>query len=90
MTSRNRRGATILPKMIQRASKEPRKKRTRPELRQFTLTDLERARDRVGAAERRVASDHSTQQFHSRVGLERARRELHIIESDLRARRLIK
>jgi len=90
MAGRNRRGATILPKMIQRAPKEPRKKRTRPEPSQYTITDLERARDRVEAAERRVASDHTTQQLHSRAGLDRAQRELHEIESDLRARGLLK
>jgi hypothetical protein len=36
--------AAILAK---RASKGPRRKRTRPEPRQYTVADLERARDRV-------------------------------------------
>ena len=36
-----------------RPAKGPRKKRTRPEPRQYTVADLERARDRVAAAERR-------------------------------------
>jgi hypothetical protein len=89
MASRNRRGTTILPKMIHRASKGPRKKRTRPEPRQYTVADLERARDRVEAAERRVDSDH-TNQLRSRAGLEHAQRELDVIESDLRARGLLK
>jgi len=88
MASRNRQTA-IFTKLKQRASKGPRKKRIRPEPRQYTITDLERARDRVEAAERRVDSDH-TDQLRSRAGLERAQRELKIIESDLRARRLIK
>jgi hypothetical protein len=89
MASRNRRGTIILPKMIQRASKGPRKKRTRPEPRQYTVADLERARDRVEAAERRVDSDR-TNRLRSRAGLEHAQRELDVIESDLRARGLIK
>ena len=42
--------ATILAR---RAAKGPRKKRTRPEPRQYTVADLKRARDRVAAAERR-------------------------------------
>jgi hypothetical protein len=87
MASRNQRGATIFPKMKQRASKGPRKKRTRPEPRQYTVADLERARDRVEAAGRRVDSDR-TNRPHSRAGLERARLERHIIESNLRARGL--
>jgi hypothetical protein len=40
-----------------RAPKGPRKKRTRPEPRQYTVADLERARDRVAAAERRTDND---------------------------------
>ena len=38
--------------LARRAAKGPRKKRTRPEPRQYTVADLERARDRVAAAER--------------------------------------
>jgi hypothetical protein len=83
-------GTNILAEVKQRASKRARKKRTPPEPRQYAITDLERARDRVEAAERRVASDHTTQQLHSRAGLKRARRELRVIESDLRARGLLK
>ena len=70
-----------------RASKEPRRKRTRPEPRQYTIIDLDRARDRVEAAERRVDSDRTNQPY-SRAGLERAQRELRVIESNLRARGL--
>jgi hypothetical protein len=88
MATRGQLGTPIPTKLKQRASKGPRKKRTRPEPRQFTLTDLDRARDRVEAAKRRVESDH-TNRPHSRVGLERARRQLHIIESNLRARGLV-
>jgi hypothetical protein len=79
---------TIPAKVKQRASKGPRKKRTRPEPRQYTMTDLERARDRVEAAKRRVDADR-TDRSHGRAGLERAQRELHVVESDLRARGLI-
>ena len=82
--------AQILAKVKQRSSKRARKKRTLPEPRRYTLPDLHRAQDRVEAAERRVTSDHTTQQLHSRAGLERARRELQVIESDLRARGLLK
>ena len=79
---------TIPAKVKQRVSKGPRKKRTRPEPRQYTMTDLDRAQDRVEAAERRVDADH-TDQSRSRAGLERAQRELHVVESDLRARGLV-
>jgi hypothetical protein len=89
MVSRGQLGAKIVAKVKRRASKRPRKKRTPPQPRQRTLADLDRAQDRVEAAERRVGSDH-TKQLHSRAGLERARRELHVIESDLRARGLLK
>ncbi len=40
-----------------RPAKGPRKKRARPEPRQYTVADLERARDRVAAAERRIDND---------------------------------
>ena len=43
--------------LARRAAKGPRKKRTRPEPRQYTVADLERARDRVAAAERRIDND---------------------------------
>ncbi len=71
-----------------RRSKGPRKKRTRPEPRQYTVADLERARDRVEAAERRVESDRANKPHRGRAGLQRARLELHVIESKLRARGL--
>jgi DNA end-binding protein Ku len=87
MATRNQLPTPISAKVKQRASKGPRRKRTRPEPRQYTLTDLDRAQDRVEAAERRVDSDR-TNRPHSRAGLERAQRELHVIESDLRARGL--
>jgi hypothetical protein len=86
MATRHQLGKTVLAK-VKRASKGPRKKRTRPEPRQYTITDLERARDRVAAAERRVDSDR-TDRPHSRAGLERTQRELRVIESNLRARGL--
>ena len=89
MATRNQLGTTILAKGKQRASKGPRKKRIQPEPRQYTMTDLDRARDRVEAAERRVDADR-TDRSHSRTGLQRAQRELHVIESDLRARGISK
>ena len=64
----------------------PRKKRTRPEPRQYTLVDLERARDRVEAAYRRVDNDRTSNPNRARAGLERARLDLYAIESDLRRR----
>ena len=70
-------------------SMSPRKKRTRPEPRQYTLTDLERARDRVEAAERRVDNDRTNNPNSGLAGLERARLELYAIESQLRARGLL-
>jgi hypothetical protein len=47
------------------------------------------AHNRVEAAERRVGSDHSNH-GHNLAGLERVRRELQVIESDFRARGLLK
>jgi hypothetical protein len=79
----------VLAQVKRRASKGPRKKRTRPEPRQYTVADLDRARDRVEAAERRVDADR-TDRSRSRAGLERAQRQRHTVESDLRARGLFK
>ena len=70
-------------------SKSPRKKRTRPEPRQYTLADLERAQDRVEAAERRVDNDRTNNPNRGLAGLERARLELYAIESQLRTRGLL-
>jgi hypothetical protein len=66
----------------------PRKKRTLPQPRQYTLVDLERARDRVEAAERRVDNDRSNNPNRGSAGLERARLELSKIEAQLRVRSL--
>jgi hypothetical protein len=71
--------------VARRASKGRRGKRTRPGPRQYTVADLERARDRVAAAERRIDNDPNS----GRAGLERAQLELHIIESQLRLRGLL-
>ena len=71
------------------ARASPRKKRTRPKPRQYTLVDLERARDRVEAAERRVDNDRSNNPNRGSAGLERARLELSDIESQLRVRGLL-
>ena len=67
----------------------PRKKRTRSEPRQCTLLDLERARDRVEAAQRRVDNDRTSNPNRGRAGLERAQLNLYIIESELRRRAII-
>jgi hypothetical protein len=65
-------------------AKGSRGKRTPPPSRQYTVADLERARDRVEAAERRIDNDHTSNPSRARVGFERAQQELHIIESQLR------
>ena len=69
------------------AAKRPRKKRTRPEPRQYTVADLERARDRVAAAKRRI--DPMSNSRRGRAGLKRAQLELSVIKSQLRSRGLI-
>ena len=72
--------------LVPRTTKGPRKKRTRPEPRQYTVVDLERARDRVAAAERRIENDCSGNPNRGRAGLKRAELELSVIESQLRLR----
>ena len=72
-----------------RPAKGPRGKRTRPEPRQYSITDLERARDRVRAAERRIANEYTGHSNRGRPGLKRAQLALHIIESQLRLRGLL-
>jgi hypothetical protein len=75
--------------LARRASKGSRGSRTRPGPRQYTVADLERARDRVEAAERRIDHDDTSNPDRGRAGLERAQLELHIIESQLRSRGLL-
>ena len=72
-----------------RASKGPRGKRTPPQSRQYAVADLERARDRVEAAKRRIDNDHTSNPSRARAGFERAQQELHIIKSQLRLRGLL-
>ena len=60
-----------------------------PEPRQYTVADLERARDRVAAAERRMDHDHTGKPNRARAGLKRAQLELHVIELQLRLRGLL-
>jgi hypothetical protein len=72
-----------------RRSKGRRGKRTRPGPPQYAVADLERARDRVAAAQRRIDNYHTSNPNRGRAGLERARLELHIIESQLRLRGLL-
>ena len=86
MATGKRPNAAILPR---RAAKGPRKKRTRPEPRQYTVADLERARDRVAAAERRIDNDCRSNPNRGGPGLRRAQLELSIIESQLRLRGLL-
>jgi hypothetical protein len=74
---------------VRRAAKGPRKTRMRPKPRQYTVTDLERARDRVAAAERRIDNDRGSNPNRGRAGLERAQLELSVIESQLRLRGLL-
>ena len=74
--------------VARKAANRRRGKRTRPEPRQYTIADLERAQDRVQAAERRIANDHTSNPIRARAGLERAQLELHDIESQLRLRGL--
>jgi hypothetical protein len=75
--------AAILARM---AAKAPRKKRTRPKPRQYTIADWERV-DRVAAAERRIDNDRTNN--WGRAGLERAQLELSVIMSQLRLRDLL-
>ena len=72
-----------------RAPKRPRKKRTRREPRQYTVADLERARDRLAAADRRIDNDPMSNSRRGRAELKRAQFELSVIESQLRARGLL-
>ena len=65
--------------LARRAAKAPRKKRTRPKPRQYTIADWERARDRVAAAERRIDNDRTNNPNWGRAGLERAQLELSVI-----------
>ena len=74
--------------LARRAAKGPRKKRTRPKPRQYTIADLERARDRVAAAERRIDNDRTNNPNRGRA-LERVQLELSVIESQLRLRGLL-
>src|SRR5438128_3164915 len=62
--------------LARRASKGSRGKRTWPEPRQYTVADLERARDRVAAAARRLDNAHTSNPNRGRAGLERAQLEL--------------
>lgn len=82
-------GKRLKAAILARVPKGPRKKRTRPEPRQYTVADLERARDRVAAAERRIDNDRSSNLDRGRTGLKRAQLELSVIESQLRLRSLL-
>jgi hypothetical protein len=66
-----------------------RRKRTRSEPRQYTAADLERARDRVEAAERRIDNEPTNNPNRGRAALERVQLKLHVIESQLRSRGLL-
>jgi len=73
--------------LVRRAAKGPRKKRMRPEPRQYTVADLDRARDRVAPAQRRIDNDRTSNPNRGRAGLERA--QLELTESQLRLRGLL-
>ena len=88
MSTRNRAKSAVTARVRRRRNK-PAPPRTRPEPRQYTLADLDRARDRVAAAERRVDNDRTNHPDRGHAGLERARLELYAIESQLRARSLL-
>jgi hypothetical protein len=75
--------------LSRKAAKRPRKKRMRPEPRQYTEADLERARDRVVAEGRRIDNDPMNNSRTGRAGLKRAQLELSVIESQLRSRGLL-
>jgi hypothetical protein len=75
--------------LSRRAANRPRKKRMRPEPRQYTVADLARARDRVAAAGRRIDNDPMSNSRRGRAGLKRAQLELSVIESQLRSRGLL-
>ena len=85
MATGKRLKAAVLTRRVTKA----RKKRTRPEPRQYTIADLERARDRVAAAERRIDNERSHNPERGRAGLKRAQLELSVIESQLRLRGLL-
>ena len=74
---------------VRTAATGPRKKRTRPKPRQYTVADLERARDRVAAAERQIDNDRRSNSRRGRAGSEGAQLELSVIESQLRLRGLL-
>jgi hypothetical protein len=82
-------GKRLKAALTRRVTKGPRKKRTQPEPRQYTVADLERARDRVAAAERRIDNERSHYPERGRAGLKRAQLELSAIESQLRLRGLL-
>jgi hypothetical protein len=82
-------GKRLKAALTRRVTKGPRKKRTRPEPRQYTIADLERARDRVAAAERRIDNERSHYPERGRAGLKGAQLELSVIESQLRLRGLL-
>jgi hypothetical protein len=75
--------------LARKLAKGPRKKRARPEPRQYTIADLERARDRVAAAERRIDNERNHNLERGRAGLKRAQLESSVIESQLRLRGLL-
>jgi hypothetical protein len=85
MATGNQPKAVILAR---KQAKRPMKKRARPEPRQYTVADLERARDRVAAAERRIHNERGHNPERGRAGLKRAQLELSVIESQLRLRGL--
>jgi hypothetical protein len=72
-----------------RLEKGLRTKRTRPAPPQYTVADLESARDRMEAAQRRLANDHTNNPKGHARAWNGAQLALHIIESKLRLRGLL-
>jgi hypothetical protein len=71
--------------LARRTAQGPRKKRTRPELRQYTVADLERARSGGGAPNPQRPQEQPQRRTRE---LELAQLELSVIESQLRLRGL--
>ena len=57
--------------------------------RQYTVADVDRARDRVAAAKRQIDNDPMTNSRRGRAGLKTAQLELFAIELQLRSRGLL-
>ena len=75
--------------LARRAAKGPRKKRTRPKPRQYTIADLERARTVWRRRSAKMTTTAPDNPSRGRTWLERAQLELSVIEAQLRLRGLL-